>query len=455
MIRVAIVGAGPSGLFTMVELLTRFENISIDIYDKLPTPYGLLRTGVAPDHQKIKYLQTYYEKIILKHKDQIRFYGDIDVGFDIQIKDIKHFYTSIFICTGSESDKKISIPGENLPNVIPSRLMVRWYNSHPDYSHLKHDFSGKTMSIIGLGNVSLDIARLFIKNTTELAQTDMSPSVIKQLGNNNISTIHLFGRRGPVQSAFTVNEFNECCTLDASVEISRKYCKLSQIDKLEIEKDSQARRNFEAIQRIAHQKPFLKSLKKLNFHYFMSPIEIKQNKRNLTIVFEKTTLVGEAGKQKAVGTGIFLEKKTDLCVTSIGYKGKRIPGLPFNEDSGTVPHEKGRVMNNNKVLTGLYVAGWIKRGAIGVVGTNKAGAKETVNSFVEDMSVIPKIKFVDHSIIEAVLQKYHCKWISYDDWLSINDFELTEGKKINKPRLKLEKNNDFFKYIDSLSKKNN
>ena len=434
MIRVAIIGAGPSGLFVMDQLLRENSAIYIDLFDKLPSPYGLLRTGVAPDHQTIKNLQAYYEKIFDRFPNQINFYGNIKIGDDLSIEEMKPFYTALFICTGSESDRDLNIPGNHLAGVVPSRHMVRWYNCHPHYDLHPADLQGDAVGIIGIGNVSVDIARLLLKPIKDIEQSDISDRAITTLKQSKVKHVHMFARRSPVQAAFTAKEFNELISLpNLDVAIDTKNMSLNDQDHIELDKSSKAKSNIELIQSISNQ-PSVSATKKLTIHFYSQPVEFVGNNQLSSITFEKTQLTGDPHHQKAIGTNTFFSVDCSAVFLSIGYIGIKVKGIPFDDKLHIIPNQHGRITDNNLVLQGLYTSGWIKRGAQGVVGTNRADAKETVASFFEDLDQLPTI--TKGMSIEDILTKHSCKWISYQDWLKLNAYELKLGQEKKKARVK-------------------
>jgi len=445
MIRIAIIGAGPSGLFVMDQLLREDNSLHIDLFDKLPSPYGLLRTGVAPDHQTIKNLQAYYEKIFDRFPNQIHFYGNINVGKDVSVEELKPFYTALFMCTGSESDRPLAIPGHDLPGVIPSRHMVRWYNSHPLYDLHPTTLDKQTAAIIGVGNVSIDIARILLKPVEELEQTDISEKSLRILKKSNIDHVHMFARRSPVQAAFTAKEFKELVNLpNLKVNVNLQNNSLSSTDLEELEYSSKARSNLDIMSTLESREDNSYS-KQLTIHFYSQPVEFIGKNSLESIRFEQTSLTGPANAQKAVGSGQFYTIDSDYAFISIGYVGIRVPGIPFDEKQYVIPHEEGKVLNKNKSMNGFYTAGWIKRGAQGVVGTNRADAKETVTSFFNDL---PKLDPLTNKLtIDSLLKAKMCKWINYTEWLKINKHEIEEGKKNNCVRVKFRSSDEIFNFL--------
>ena len=446
MIRVAIIGSGPSGLFVMDQLLRENDTICIDLFDKLPSPYGLLRTGVAPDHQTIKNLQAYYEKIFDRFGSQINFYGNIKIGTDLNIEDLKPYYTALFICTGSESDRPFIIPGVDLAEVVPSRHMVRWYNSHPHYDLNPVNLQKHTAAIIGVGNVSIDIARLLLKPTEELKASDISNRSLHALENSQVNHVHMFARRSPAQAAFTAKEFKELISLpNLKVNIDLQDQSLSTVDLQEIESSSKARSNIDIIKSISASKDTTHT-KELSIHFYSQPVEFIGSESLTSIRLEKTHLTGDVFQQKARGTGQFYTVDCDYAFIGIGYVGIEVPGIPFDSDNFVIPNENGRILNNGNPISGLYTAGWIKRGAQGVVGTNRGDAKETVSAFFEDLPTLSAISESDK--IDKILKKNNSNWISYQEWLSVNSHEVKLGKEKGCVRVKFESTKDILNYLN-------
>lgn len=438
-LRVCIIGSGPSGFYSAEALLKSGITASIDILDKLPAPFGLVRYGVAPDHQKIKNVTKVFEKTM--ENENVRFFGNINVGNDISVEDLKRFYDAIIICSGAESDRKLGIDGENLLGSHTATEFVGWYNGHPDFQNREFDLSHEVVVIIGQGNVAIDVARILSKTVEELKETDITQHALEVLAASKVKEVHMIGRRGPVQAAFTPVEIREFGHLtDCAAIIDPEELKLS--DASQKEKDDPAhapkKKNYDILTELS-QMPIEGKSRKFFLHFRKSPVEIQGTGRVQRIVLEKNQLFGEPGAQKARGTGERETLECGLFFRSVGYRGIPLKGLPFHDQAGVIPNQQGRVMDSEQVFTGLYVAGWIKRGPSGVIGTNKPDADETVKALIED---IPHFKGCSDPSVEGFVQflkENEIHYVTFEDWKKIDAAEIARGQKLGKPREKFVK----------------
>lgn len=435
-LRVAIIGSGPSGFYSIQSLFQSGTNVKIDMFDKLPSPYGLVRYGVAPDHPKIKNVIKVYEK--MAEDTRFSFFGNVNVGKDISVNELKTFYDAIIFCSGAETDRKLGIEGEYLRNSHTATEFVAWYNGHPVFKDRHFDLSKETAIIVGQGNVALDVARILCKTADELKSTDIAQHALQELAQSKIKEVHVFGRRGPAQAAFTpveIREFGELADCDPVIDPNDLILNEASQKELEDPKNAPKKKNFEIIQELAKIGNRGKS-RKFFLHFRKSPVEILGAGQVEKVVFEKNRLQGEAGLQKAISTG---EKETFNCgifFRSVGYRGLPIKGLPFHDQSGVIPNQHGRVCDSEQIFLGLYVAGWIKRGPSGIIGTNKPDAEETVKNLIEDL---PHLKPCHNPSSEAVLEllkSQHVRVVNFQDWKKIDAAEIANGQKIGKPREK-------------------
>ena len=450
--RVAIVGAGPSGFYLADSLIKSGLELSIDMYDRLLTPFGLLRGGVAPDHQKMKSVGAYYDRIMSKNRDKINFFGNIHVGTDISVEELQDIYDAVFFSYGAETDRSLGIPGEELQGSFSATEFVGWYNAHPDYADFKCDLSKEIVSIIGLGNVALDVARILAKTPDELASSDVPNHVLEQLANTKINRIQLIGRRGPVQAKYTPNELEEMGNLsDCSFHIDPNVLDLSATDReeLTLEGKSKQNRNIELLNEFANR-PLKKASKVMTLSFYLSPVEFCGSERTTSITFKKNKLTGPAGSQQLETTDETVSIKSDIVFRSIGYKGIAMPGVPFDEQKGVIPNNAGRILDNGVHVPGLYAAGWIKRGAVGVLGSNKPGAAETVACFIDDVATLKKKKTVAFDQIEPFLKAKKATVTTYDDWLKLDQEELKQGQKRGKPREKFYRTEEMLCFLNKI-----
>lgn len=436
-LRVAIVGSGPSGFYAVEAVFAFHLNVQVDLFDRLPAPFGLVRYGVAPDHPKIKNVIKVYEKSAADAR--FRFFGYVDVGKDISVSEMKQFYDAIIFTCGAQTDKRLGIPGEDLLGSHTATEFVAWYNGHPDYRERQFDLSCEVAVVVGQGNVAMDVSRILCKTVEELKNTDIAQHALEALAKTKIKEVHLIGRRGPVQAAFTPAEIKEFGEL--------AHCQpvFNNLDDLKINPESQtelnnpnsavARRNWEILQGFA-KAPAANKPKKFIIHFLQSPLELVGQHKLEKIILEENRLVGESGSQKAQGTGQKEELSCGILFRSVGYRGVPIPGIPFDDKKGVFPNKAGRVMENDKVLPGLYAAGWIKRGPSGVIGTNKPDSAETVQSLRADISNLTPCPQPHPNAVSEFFLKKGVRFVSFSDWKKIDAAEMERGKPFGKPREK-------------------
>lgn len=443
LVRVAIIGAGPAGFYTAGELLKSKDfKYEVDMYDRLPTPYGLVRGGVAPDHQKIKSVTRVYERIAMN--SNFRYFGNVEFGTDIKLSDLKSYYHQIVFATGSQTGRKLDIPGADLVNSYPASSFVAWYNGHPDYRHLNFDLSQESAAVIGIGNVALDIARILCRTPEELHKTDIADYALVALRNASIKNVYLLGRRGPVQAAFTPPEIKEISDLGAiDIYTRQDEVSLDELSKadLDLHNDRAVQQNVEIIQALAARKPSGKS-RRLHLRFLVSPVALIGDEnghiRRMKLVKNKLYRT-EAGTLRPRPTDQYEEIPVDLAFHAIGYRGVPLEDIPFNHRWGTINNNKGRVVDENDVtLPGLYAVGWIKRGPSGVIGTNKPDAVETVKVMLADLEagITLNPPYPDAIKIEKMVRNNQPRYVSFDDWLRLDKLEIERGEAENRPRKK-------------------
>ena len=435
-LRVAVVGAGPAGFYTTEALLRTDRPIRVDLIDRLPTPYGLVRAGVAPDHQKLKAAIRVYEKIA--QRTGFAFLGNVNVGRDVSVEELRRFYDAIVLSYGSETDKRLGIAGEDLPGSVTATAFVGWYNAHPDYRDLEFDFSCEVAVVIGQGNVAMDVSRVLAKTVDELAKTDIADYALDALSRSKIREIHLVGRRGPAQAKFTPPEIREIGELeDCDPIVQAEDLVLNPESEAEIAdpENRHAKDNYEILKEFASRGAPAKN-RRYYVRNFESPKEIRGDGRVESIVLEKTALSGKAFEQNARGTGTTIEVPCGLIMRSIGYRGIAMPGVPFDEKAGVIPSEAGRVTENGAPVRGLYVAGWIKRGPSGVIGTNKPDGYETAECLLADIGSLVPCATPETAPLVELLRGRGIRTVSFDDFRKIDAVEVERGKKVGKPREK-------------------
>jgi len=434
--RVAIVGSGPSGFYAAEALFGAEAEVVVDVYDRLPAPFGLVRYGVAPDHGKIKNVIKVYEKTA--SNPAFSFFGNVDVGSDIALDELRQHYDAVIFASGAQSDRHLGIPGEDLTGSHAATEFVAWYNGHPDYVDRQFDLSCETAVVVGVGNVAVDVARILAKTADELKHTDISEHALDVLAGSKIKDVHLVGRRGPVQAKFTPQELKELGELGScDLVLEENVLDLNPESRAELDdpKSSQARKLIKLLTDFS-QRPASSKPKRLFLHFLKSPIEIVGDGRVNRVVLERNALTGEPGKQKSSGTGETESLNCGVLFRSVGYRGIPIPGVPFHEQWGVIPNEDGRVVDGDNPVPGLYTSGWIKRGPSGIIGTNKPDSIATVKALLADLPALEPCPNRDSQALREQLASKGVKVVDYDMWKKIDTAEIALGEPKGKPREK-------------------
>jgi ferredoxin--NADP+ reductase len=441
-LRVAIVGSGPTGFYTAEHLFKQKDRVvDVDLFERLPTPFGLVRGGVAPDHQKIKSVTKAYDRIAANPR--FRYYGNVELGGDVTLEDLKRHYHQIVFTVGAQIDRSMDIPGEDLKRSHAATEFVAWYNGHPDYRDRKFDLSQESVAVVGVGNVAVDVCRILCRSREELERTDIADYALEALVRSKVKTVTMLGRRGPAQAAFTNPEIKELGEMEAAdIQVPEEDTAIDEATRrfLAANPDSSTDRKIEILQQYAQEKRSGKP-KRLVVRFLVSPVELLAGAdggvRAVKLVRNELVLDPKGGiKPKA--TAKFEELAAGLVFRSVGYKGVVLPGVPFREDWGVIPNEKGRVLESGKAVKGLYCAGWIKRGPTGVIGTNKPDALETVEAMLEDVGqglhLAPEAP--QASAAEATVRSKKPSFVSYDDWKKLDALEVERAKGTERPRIK-------------------
>ena len=453
-LRVAVVGAGPSGFYAVDALLRRKDVlIEVDTFDRLPVPYGLVRFGVAPDHQNIKAIIKGYEKIAANPR--FRFFGNIQFGRDIHLEDLQAHYDQMIYAVGAETDRKLNIPGEMLSGSYTATEFVAWYNGHPDYVDSQFDLSHERAVIVGIGNVAMDVTRILAKSPDELATTDIADYALESLRASKIKEIVILGRRGAAQAAFTPKEIKEIGALEgADLLVDPADVVLDEESQKSLETDKQARANVQYLTEKSLEGAGA-SLKKVYLRLLRSPVEIiGENGRVVGVKIERNALTkSESGDMRPRGTGEFETIPCGAIFRSVGYHGIPLPGVPFDQANGVIPNERGRVINpkTGEVVRGQYVVGWIKRGPTGLLGTNKGDSGETVNAMLEDIQgqTAPIRDEQEPDAIESFLKSKEASYLTFSDWKALDNLEIEKGAALGKIRQKFVHLSDM---LDALNK---
>jgi ferredoxin/flavodoxin---NADP+ reductase len=455
-IRIAVIGAGPAGFYAAGHLLkSSAEEFEVDMLERLPTPWGLVRSGVAPDHPKIKSVTRVYEKTAAHPR--FRFFGNVHFGEHVSHEDVLEHYHAILYATGSPADRPLGIPGEELPGSHAATEFVGWYNGHPDHTDLEVDLlSAERAVVIGNGNVALDVARMLVLAPSELAPTDTADHALEVLARSRVSEVVVVGRRGPAQAAFTNPELLELGELgDADVIVDQAELERAlAVPDLDAEANATSRRNVEILRSYAGR-PASGKRKRIILRFLLSPAALVANEHGRlgTVELIANELVdAPGGGLRAEPTGGRETISAELVFRAIGYRGIPLPGVPFDERSGVIPNEGGRIIDpaTGAPLPGEYVVGWIKRGPSGVIGTNKRDAQETVNAMLADLSGSaegngqPTGRGAGHvpgspdaSSVEALLRARQPDLVTYAGWEAIDRHERSLGEPAGRPRVKL------------------
>jgi ferredoxin--NADP+ reductase len=437
-LRVAVVGSGPAGFYAAGALLGGEAPVEVDLLDRLPTPWGLVRLGVAPDHPKIKSVSKAFERIA--ERPGFRFLGNIEVGRDVEHADLTGLYDAVIYAVGAQTDRRIGIPGEDLPGSWPATVFVAWYNGHPDHEGLEFDLSCERAVVIGNGNVAVDVARMLALTPEELAPTDTADAAIEAIGNSGLREIVMIGRRGPGHAAFTNPARLEQGELaGADVIVDPADLELDPASEAALEGDTNAQRNLEVLREYAARTPEGKP-KRLVLRFLLSPVEFVGDERVEAVELVRNRLEPDgSGGLRAVATDEFETLPAGIVFRSVGYRGVALPGVPFDESRSTIRNERGRVLDEDGIpVPGVYAAGWIKRGPSGVIGTNKKDATETVGLLLEDLREgrLPRAGKTAQDV-DALLAERGIRHVVYAGWSSIDERERAAGEKLGRPRVKL------------------
>jgi ferredoxin--NADP+ reductase len=444
-LRVAIIGSGPSGFYAAGHLLNAKKlpdlTAQVDMFDRLPTPWGLVRGGVAPDHPNIKAVSRVYEKTAAH--PEFRFYGNVEFGRDLDLDDLASRYHAVIYAVGAQTDRQMGIPGEDLPGSWAATEFVAWYNAHPDYREVEFDLSAERAVVIGNGNVAMDVTRMLASDCDDLAKTDVADHALEVLRQSNVKEVVVLGRRGPAQAAFTNPELLELGEMtDADVYVDERDVELDPLSSEWLESegsDITSRKNVEILTEYSKREPEGRN-KRIVLRFLVSPVEIDGEGKVESITIRRNKL--ERDEQ-----GVLRPEPTDetetipagLVFRSIGYRAVPLEGVPFDERRAVVPNEAGRVLGDDgKPRPGEYVVGWIKRGPTGIIGTNKRDAQETVNALLEDLEEgrLPEPQAPDRGELEELLRERKPDLVTYAGWEAIDRAEREAGEPQGRPRVK-------------------
>jgi ferredoxin/flavodoxin---NADP+ reductase len=429
--RVAIVGAGPAGVYA-TQALTEQNDVLVDVIDRLPAPYGLVRYGVAPDHPKIRSISAALRKL-LEHR-AVRFIGNVEVCTTLSVQDLHRHYDAVVFATGAAIDRRLGVPGEDLDGSHSATEFVAWYSGHPDTPVDRFRLRARTAAVIGAGNVALDVTRILARSADELRPTDVPGHVLRELERSRIEDIHLIARRGPAQAKFTTKELREVGELaNADVLVDPADLELDDATEAKLADDPAVRRNVAVLRDWARRTPADRP-RRIHLHFNLRPVEVLGESEVTGLGLERTRL--DPGGH-AVGTGELRTIDAELVLRSIGYRGLPLSGLPFDPEAGVVPNAEGRVLRDGVPVPGEYVAGWIKRGPTGVIGTNKRDARETVSALLADLPSLPPAQVRDPHALPDVLATRGHDVVTWQGWRAIEQAEAELGRAHGRDRIKI------------------
>ncbi len=432
-LKVAVVGSGPAGFYTADALLRSEEpRVEVDVIDRLPTPWGLVRLGVAPDHENIKAVSRAFEKTAAR--PGFRFFGNVEVGSTVSHDELLRSHDAVVYTVGAQTDRRLGIPGEDLPGSWAATEFVAWYNGHPDYQDCKFDLSHERAVVIGNGNVAIDCARMLALTAEELGPTDTTPEATEAICGAGVQEIVMLGRRGPVQAAFTPPELKELGELGGAeviVDPGELVLDAASAQALDLDRE-RARRNYELLEQFAGR-PVEGKPRRIVLRFLVSPVAILGGDRVEGVEVVRNELVEEGGRIVARPTGETEVLSAGLVLRSVGYQGVALAGVPFDEGSATIPNHGGRVDDAERT----YVAGWIKRGPSGVIGTNKKDATETVELLLEDARAGRLVRSGDGRPLADVLAAKGVRFVDQAGWQAIDAAERAAGEPLGRPRVKL------------------
>lgn len=443
-LRVAIIGAGPTGFYAAGHLFDQKKLVvEVDMYERLPTPFGLVRYGVAPDHQKIKSVTKVFDKIA--SNPRFRFFGNVELGKHLNVADLRRHYHQILYTTGAQTDKRMGIPGEDLAGSHPATEFVAWYNGHPDFKDYQFDLSQERAAVVGVGNVAVDVARILCRTPEELLKTDIADYALEALRQSNVKEVYILGRRGPAQAAFTNPEVKELGEMEDTDAFTRAdEVKLDPLSEAAMadSADRATARKVEILQSYADRQPTGKS-RKLVLRFLVSPTELVGNEAGQVTamnIVKNELYATESGSLRPRATSETETLSVGLVFRSIGYNGVPLPDVPFHHKWGVILNREGRVIDETtqQPVIGEYTAGWIKRGPSGVIGTNKPDALETVNCMLADVEqgTILSPEQASRDAAAALVCERQPGYFSYADWLKVDEIEVAKGQAVGRPRVK-------------------
>lgn len=444
---VAIVGSGPSGFYVAEALLRADPELRVTMLERLPTPFGLVRGGVAPDHPKIKQVSAVYDRIA--RSPAFRFFGNVTVGQDVSVEELRAAFHAVVFACGAARDATLGIPGESLPGSYAAGDFVGWYNGHPDLRERRFDLSHEVAAVIGQGNVATDICRMLLTPPQALAGTDIASYALEALQACRVREVHVIGRRGPAQAKFTNAELRELGEIeDCDPIVDARDLELGPSCRAETAdpRGEISAKNVEILRRFT-QRPASAS-KRCRFRFYESPRAILGEDRVERVVLNRTSLEGEPFRQVARATAQSAVLDCGLVFRCIGFRGEPVPGVPFDAARGVIPTRRGRVVAHDVPVEGLYAAGWIKRGPVGIIGTNRADGVETAQALLQDLAVLRRRERSGEGGLRELRASRGTRVVSYEDWLRLDTAERERGSALGKSREKFTRVDEMLAALD-------
>ena len=437
--RVAIIGSGPAGFYAAEALLKRADAVvDVDMFDRLPTPYGLVRGGVAPDHLKIKTVIRVFATTAAR--PTFRFLGNVRLGRDVTVEELRRHYHQIVYATGNEADRRLGIPGEGIARCTPATVFVGWYNGHPDYRHAKIDLSVRRVAVVGNGNVAVDAARILLRTSAELEKTDIAAHALEALRNSQVREVFILGRRGPEQASFTPAELKELGKMEAADPVIAPG-ELAGCVGWESTGNADKDKNLKILRSFAAQQPRAKA-KKLHLRFLVSPTEVIADAAGNVagLALEKNRLEARPdGTVAARGTGEIEVLEVGMVLPAIGYAAERIAGVPYDEKARVIANEDGRVVDpaSRAVIANEYVVGWARTGPQGLIGEHKRASAHVVGHMIADGAELATRALPDRDAIVSLLRERGLQVVSFNDWKQLDDVEVVRGARRGAPRDKI------------------
>lgn len=433
--RVAVIGSGPAGVYA-TEALCKDDDVHVDVFDKLPTPYGLVRYGVAPDHLKIKSIESALHRVLVHPR--VRFLGNVHVGVDVDVADLRRCYDAVVYACGAAADRRLDIPGEDVRGSVAATDFVAWYCGHPDATIRDLTLHAQSVVVIGVGNVAVDVTRMLVKPAADLRDTDVPHRVLDTLERSHVRDVHVIGRRGPAYAKFTTKELRELGELaNADVVVDESELVLDEAGQAAHDNDATVRRNLAVLREWA-ARGVTGRPRRIHLRFNLRPVRIVGAGRVSGVELERTAATGDGG---VAGTGKTVTIPAEMVLRSVGYRGVPIDGVPFDDVEGTIPNVEGRVVRDGRPTVGEYVAGWIKRGPTGVIGTNRSDAAETVRSLLADRDALNRE--ADPQSLLTLLERRGVDVVTWRGWLAIDEAEVQLGAAAGRPRVKLDEREEL------------